>query len=204
MFRGGRWTRKRRHVWATQERDRSHLTPSQWLCGGGHRILFVTVRSLTFVLLDEHAGLARPDHQTGGTRRLKSHTSAGTHLITVQVPWTVGLPVFKPSRTPEVAVSETVGEVKKLEAAIEAKSLHEALRIARARNNAEWVEDVIDKETAQKKVRSIPGRSVKACGSLHRCPRTRCSSHRVGDREETQDLHRHHPFPPILKGWRVG
>ena len=49
---------------------------------------------------------------------------------------------FKPSRTPEVAVSEAVGEVKKLESAIaalgedsmHAKGLHEALRIARARS----------------------------------------------------------------------
>ena len=83
---------------------------------------------------------------------------------------------FKPS-TPEVAVSEAVGEVKKLEAAIaalgpgsvHAKGLHEALRIARARSKlppvAERVEsckkfldrarqrvvraqDVIDKATA--------------------------------------------------------
>ena len=88
---------------------------------------------------------------------------------------------FKPSRTPEVAVSEAVGEVKKLEAAIaalgvdsvHAKGLHEALRIARARSKlppvVERVEsckkfldrarqrvvraqDVIDKATAQKKV----------------------------------------------------
>ena len=49
---------------------------------------------------------------------------------------------FKPSRTPEVAVSEAVGEVKKLEAAIvafgedsvHAKGLHEALRVASARS----------------------------------------------------------------------
>ena len=88
---------------------------------------------------------------------------------------------FKPSRTPEVAVSEAVGEVKKLAAAIaalgpdsvHAKGLHEALRIARARSKlppvAERVEsckkyldrarqrvvraqDVIDKATAQKKL----------------------------------------------------
>ena len=88
---------------------------------------------------------------------------------------------FKPSRTLEVAVSEAVGEVKKLEAAIaalgtdsvHAKSLHEALRIAQSRNKlipvAERVEsckkfldrarqrvvraqDVVDKATAQKKV----------------------------------------------------
>ena len=88
---------------------------------------------------------------------------------------------FKPSRTPEVAVSEAVGEVKKLEAAIaalgensvHAKGLQEALRIARARSTlppvAERVEsckkfldrarqrvvraqDVIDKATAQKKI----------------------------------------------------
>ena len=82
---------------------------------------------------------------------------------------------FKPSRTPEVAVSEAVGEVKKLEAAIAARGedsvhancLHAALRIPRARSTlspvAERVESckkfldrarqrVIDKATAQKRI----------------------------------------------------
>ena len=156
---------------------------------------------------------------------------------------------FKPCRTPEVAVSEAVGEVKKLEAVIaalgpdsaHAKGLHEALRIARARSKlppvAERVvsckkfldrarqrvvraQDVIDKATAQKKVHEeevvegerrlaqLCGRSVKACGSASTGvrtaasdrridPRTRCSSHRVGDGEETHmvghrtSFHRH-------------
>ena len=97
----------------------------------------------------------------------------------------------------------------------------------RARQTVVRAHDVIDKVTAQKKsarggggrgraeTRSIPGRSVKACGSAStgvasdRCidSRTRCRSHRVGDREETQngwaqDLlpsTPYHPFPPILR-----
>ena len=59
---------------------------------------------------------------------------------------------FKPSRTPEVAVSEAAGEVKKLEAAIaalgedsaHAKGLHEALRIARARSTLPSVAERVE------------------------------------------------------------
>ena len=88
---------------------------------------------------------------------------------------------FEPSHTPEVAVSETVGEVKKLAAAIaalgensvHAKGLQVVLQIARARSTLPPVavrvesckkfldrarqrvvraQDVIDKATAQKKL----------------------------------------------------
>ena len=88
---------------------------------------------------------------------------------------------FEPSRTPEVAVADAIGEVKKLEAAIaalgadsvHARGLQEALRIARnesrlpsvservesckkflerARQRVSRAQDVIDKATAQKAV----------------------------------------------------